>query len=114
MDKMDPGENRAWIGFSLSFCIRDIMEGRVDIKDVLAIITSTCMKGPVGEFAKTAWACYNAVYWKEYDKVATMRMLRGLYPRIVQPRLTTRMYPHLAEMKYSEVRHWASVPVLRQ
>jgi hypothetical protein len=113
MDKMDPGKDRAWIGFSLSFCISDIMKGKVDTKDVLAIITSTHMQGPVREFAKTAWTCYNAVYWKEFDEAATMRMLRVLYPRIVQPRLTIRMHPHIGAMKYSEVQHWVSVPVMR-
>ena len=112
MITVGPGENRAWIGFSLSFCISDIMEGKIDVKDVLAIITSTKMMGPVREFAKTAWTYYNAVYWKGYDEVKTMRVLRTLYPRIVQPRLTTRMYPHLAEMK-NPMRHWVSVPVIK-
>lgn len=107
MDKMDPGEDRAWIGFSLSFCIRDILDGKVDTKDVLAIITSTRMMGPCREFAKTAWASYHVGYWKGHAEVKTLRVLRTLYPRIVQPRLTVPMYPRIGAMQ----NHWVTVPV---
>lgn len=34
------------IGFSLSLCVNDIMNGKVDINDVLVIITRTKIHGP--------------------------------------------------------------------
>lgn len=54
------------IGLSLSRCVRDIVEGRVNIEDVLVLITRTDFDPTVKEQWDSIWAGYT-VYNPEWD-----------------------------------------------
>ena len=109
----EPGEGRAWIGFSLSFCVKDILEGLIRLEDVIAIIAATKMDGGEEAFIQRALDAYSPVYWRAYSVDEARRVLQELYPRVVQPRLTTDMSPHTGAMMKAVKRHWKTIPVLR-
>lgn len=56
------------IGFSLSFCIRDIVEKRVDLEDVHHIVTgcSPECERDVEDILQQ----YEEIYWRSYPKEA--------------------------------------------
>ncbi len=57
------------IGLSLSRCVRDIVEGRVDIHDVLVLITRTDFDPTVEEQWKSIWLGYTQMR-PEWDGLA--------------------------------------------
>jgi hypothetical protein len=73
------------IGTSLSFCVKDIMEGRVKLDNVILIITGTNSKG------KDSWEqilnTYSETYWRSNPEkgieIANQLLFTG---RIFQPR----------------------------
>ena len=73
------------IGKSLSMCVKEIMEGKVDADDVTLVVAGTFAKG------KTSWEMllekYSETYWKanpEYGKqIANELLYTG---RIIQPK----------------------------
>jgi len=79
-------ENIMKIGLSLSFCIRDIVEGKVAVEDVRFISAGTCAR------SKEDWLevlnSYEKNYWYkqplECIKLAQQFIVEG---RIIQPRL---------------------------
>ena len=79
------------IGYSLSFCVSDIIRGLVDIKDVKKIVT------PILSETDDEWdltvAKYAEGYWREnpYRAREIVAQLRA-EGRIEQPRLTDPEY----------------------
>lgn len=74
------------IGLSLSFCIKDIIAGKVDINDVAFFSTGTCARTPED------WAdvelIYRETYWGNNPELASS-ILHSFLDRglILQPRL---------------------------
>ena len=73
---------KRYIGLSLSLCIRDILDGKVDVNAVACIVTSTAFKS-VGEAVEV----YYNPYWNTVPKVQVEDLLRGIWHIIAQPRL---------------------------
>jgi len=78
------------IGLSLSRCIRDIVEGRVDINDVLVLITRTDFDPTVPEQWDSIWDGYTSYnpewYNLEHDALYAVVMELWNTGRIHQPR----------------------------
>jgi len=74
------------VGLSLSFCIRDILAGRVKAEDVECIITATACSNIYDIIDD-----YSQDYWAGYEKSDIINLLKQLEDRIIQPRL---YYPH--------------------
>lgn len=82
-----------YTGYSLSFCVRDIMLGVRKLEDVHFIITSTACKDE--EDWQKLTDQYLQTYWSEQPEVA-MAALKYLREKnlIVQPRLANPRYTH--------------------
>lgn len=78
------------IGLSLSRCVRDIVEGRVDINDVLILITRTDFDPTVKEQWDNIWIGYQSLNpeWigLKHDAVYGVVMQLWQTGRIHQPR----------------------------
>jgi hypothetical protein len=78
------------IGLSLSRCVRDIVEGLVDIDDVLVLITRTDFDPTVPEQWDSIWDGYTSMnpewYSLEHDAVYAVVMDLWNTGRIHQPR----------------------------
>lgn len=78
------------IGLSLSRCVRDIVEGRVDVEDVLLLITRTDFDPTVAEQWDSIWAGYTSInpewYDLEHDDVKSVIMELWEDGKIHQPR----------------------------
>jgi hypothetical protein len=78
------------IGLSLSRCVRDIVEGRVDIEDVLILITRTDFDPTVQEQWDSIWIGYQSLNpeWIGLDHDAVRDVIMQLWDtgRIHQPR----------------------------
>jgi hypothetical protein len=73
------------IGLSLSFCIRDIIEGRVNEEDVICIISNTKITN-MDEF-DSCCDMYCKVYWLSNQRRALyLAMKYWQQGRIIQPR----------------------------
>jgi hypothetical protein len=69
------------LGLSLSFCVRDILEGKVSIDDVECIISCTRF-----ENASQAFDFYINDYWSKYPKETVNAVLMEVWPLVFQPR----------------------------
>lgn len=78
------------IGLSLSRCVRDIVEGRVNIDDVLILITRTDFDPTVQEQWDSIWIGYQSInpewYGMDHDMVRDVVMQLWNTGRIHQPR----------------------------
>ena len=78
------------IGLSLSRCVRDIVEQRVDIEDVLVLITRTDFDPANDTQWNSIWQGYNSVnpewYGLEHDDVKSVIMELWQEGKIHQPR----------------------------
>jgi hypothetical protein len=78
------------IGLSLSRCVRDIVEGRVNIDDVLILITRTDFDPTVQEQWDSIWIGYQSMnpewYGMDHDAVHEVVMRLWESGRIHQPR----------------------------
>jgi len=78
------------IGLSLSRCVRDIVEGRVDIDDVLILITRTDFDPTVQEQWDSIWDGYTSMNpeWYNLDHDAVYAVVMDLWAsgRMHQPR----------------------------
>jgi hypothetical protein len=78
------------IGLSLSRCVRDIVEERVDIEDVLILITRTDFDPTVQEQWDDIWTGYTSINpeWYDLDHDAVYAVIMDLWAsgRIHQPR----------------------------
>jgi hypothetical protein len=78
------------IGLSLSRCVRDIVEGRVNINDVLILITRTDFDPTVQEQWDSIWIGYQSMNpeWYGLDHDAVYAVVMDLWNRglVHQPR----------------------------
>lgn len=78
------------IGLSLSRCVRDIVEGRVDIHDVMVLITRTDFDPMVEKQWESIWAGYTSINpeWYGLDENAVKAVIMQLWDdgKIHQPR----------------------------
>ena len=73
------------IGLSLSFCIREIISGDVEEKDVVKIVTGTCCRN-IPEWERL-FKIYSECYWDDDpEAVAVARRLLEA-DKLEQPRL---------------------------
>lgn len=79
------------IGLSLSFCVRQILEGTIDISTVEKLITGTrCRtRGDFDDVIKQ----YKRNYWYKYSEDKIDEVIAYLRPKIYQPRLTEKRFP---------------------
>ena len=73
---------KKYVGLSLSFCIKNILDGDVKIEDVFCIVTNTgfsSIDGVIENYCKD--------YWRDYPKDKVKELLEKLWPIIYQPRL---------------------------
>jgi len=74
-----------YIGLSLSFCVRDLLEGKIDERDVLVILTGTELK------TQKDWNdmvdLYHSSHWREFSYDKIINILDVLKSRIIQPAL---------------------------
>lgn len=78
------------IGLSLSRCVRDVVEGRVNIDDVLVLITRTDFDPTVQQEWDSIWNGYNSINpeWLGMDHDAVYAVVMQLWNtgRVHQPR----------------------------
>ena len=83
------------IGLSLSFCVQDIIEGKVALEDVEKIITGTKF-GDRDEFIDNMISSYMSTYWRKHPeegfKTAVYLWDRGM---LDQPRTRGEEPPNL-------------------
>lgn len=84
------------IGLSLSFCIKDIIKGNVDVRDVKEIICGTQCKTAVDW--ERVIGTYSELYWKE-NPIEAQRIfsLMKKFGKIKQPRLEGGEAPNISE-----------------
>jgi hypothetical protein len=63
------------IGLSLSFCVKDILDGWVDVKDVKVIYTNCVFDDPM---ACVDLPNYLEVYWSDYTRDEVVEVIREL------------------------------------
>lgn len=80
-------------GLSLSLCVRDIIDGRVNVEDVEVIVTNTAARDS-NDWSKLMDQYCNS-YWRgQSDRARRVVDLLLAADRIVQPRLNDRDYRH--------------------
>lgn len=88
-------------GMSLSFCVKDICEGKIPIERVELLVTSTRCLDSV-DFA-TVIASYQRVYWRKYPERAEKVALQlWEEDRIFQPRVLHCEHPGLNEKWFEQ------------
>ena len=75
-------------GRSLSFCVKDILSGKINKNDVGVIVTSTSFKNP--EMWQKGIESYQNSYWYDYTLEECTNLINWLIDnnKIEQPRLT--------------------------
>src|SRR5512135_122509 len=75
-------------GRSLSLCIKDILSGKVQEKEVAMIVTSTSCKN-LEEWMDCIAHYHDTYYWKDWDYIICFRLVMRLLfaGKIHQPRL---------------------------
>ncbi len=74
-------KERRLIGLSLSWCIADILKGKVKVTDIVCIISNTAF-GDVKQIKEL----YKDPYWSEFDEEEVMTLLKSLRHIIYQPK----------------------------
>jgi len=89
-------------GRSLSFCVKDILSGRIDKNDVGMIVTSTSFKNP--EMWRNGIESYQKSYWCDYSIEECTNLVNWLIEnnKIEQPRSINGKVQTLFKNK-----HWA-------
>ncbi len=78
-----------YIGMSLSFCVKDILNGKIRIEDISGIISSTKVESCEKAFE------YYASYWGKFaSKETCMETLKKVWPLVFQPRLNNNHEGH--------------------
>lgn len=87
--------NKTLIGLSLSFCVADIVRGKVQLENVNKIIAGTCAEPTEWENLLTD---YKRIYW-DFNPDECERVARKLMDenKIEQPRLNGKNAPNIAE-----------------
>ena len=70
-----------YIGNSLSMCVQEILDGKMDIDNVVCIIASSRFPD-----IETAIKYYSPTYWRNYSEGDIFATLIKLWPRVIQPR----------------------------
>ena len=83
------------IGLSLSFCVTDILAGKVALEDVEKIISGTCMNTP--QAYNTVKMVYSNIYWKDYPQEKIDEVWDAVYQLLEQPRLNGEEPPSILE-----------------
>ena len=82
------------IGLSLSNCVRDLLDGKINIEDVQCIIAGTCIKdGNWNDLVKI----YSESYWYKYMEKDIWAVMEQLIPIIYQPRLVEKPAPNISK-----------------
>lgn len=74
-------DSTLYIGNSLSFCVQDILEGKMDPDQVVCIITAVKGNSPEAVFD----ANYG-LYWHKHDQSIAYALFFELWPRLCMPR----------------------------
>jgi hypothetical protein len=74
------------IGLSLSFCVKDILTGKIDLSAVDKIITGTKIEKP--EHMEEVVEHYSSVYWNRDPKAISILNELWRSGRIEQPRVS--------------------------
>jgi hypothetical protein len=83
------------IGLSVSFCIRDILEGKVKEEEVSKIIAGTCVVRPMDWHAVAD--SYSRSYWFNDPSTARAILWRLLERGIIeQPRVRDKQPPNIS------------------
>ena len=91
-----------FIGLSLSFCVKDILDGKKKLDDVLCIVSNTAFD-PARETEKLL-DVYCRTYWKEKRTEAREILSHLLVSRrLIQPRLIDPDYSHRPDPIWIEV-----------
>jgi len=81
------GEKKNFIGFSLSMCVTDIINGKIPKDRVVALITGTKIRDD--KDMEEVFTIYKKLYWKKYPiqsaKLAEYFFKNGM---VIQPRIT--------------------------
>ena len=72
------------IGLSLSFCVKDILSGKVNESDVICIVTNTSFNFQDEEIEKLINLYH--VYWESFQANDIKELLLRLEPVIYQPK----------------------------
>jgi hypothetical protein len=80
-----PDERPLFIGLSLSACIRDILEGKVNKDDVHSLVVGTRAKN-LADF-ELVCELYSGLTWKEFPEATALAMEFWDAGMITQPRL---------------------------
>lgn len=91
--------DKVYIGLSMSFCIKDILEERIPVEKVIAIIAGTNM-----ESVDQAIRSYGDLYWANYEKDRVYNVLTGIWGRVIQPRQNKVKFLHTIATG-----HWIAV-----
>lgn len=81
------------IGLSLSFCVQDIVKGKVRLDEVLCIITGT--KATTEAEREAVLTDYCRTYWRGHEESA-LAVMKELAPRLIQPRIYGVTPPSIA------------------
>ncbi|MDD5059466.1 MAG: hypothetical protein WC516_10005 [Patescibacteria group bacterium] len=82
------------IGLSISMCVKDILNGEVNIEDVYCIIAGTMIQDQKNWFVLVDQ--YGDSYWKKFSKEDIWATLEQLIPIIYQPRLAGKQGPNIS------------------
>ena len=80
-----------YIGYSLSFCVKDIVEGKIPLDEVNKLVTSTAIDS--SEIMDQVMEQYKSIYWSDFPEEAE-RIARQLFAegKIEQPKLVCKDY----------------------
>lgn len=92
---------RKYIGLSLSNCLRDIAQGRINLDEVSAIVSSTAFIS-----VQECLDEYYYKYWYSLDKILIAKTLNEVWPFVCQPRLQVGAANHRG---HPAVYHWINV-----
>jgi len=101
MKKENKKQKKGKIGLSLSRCIKDIIEGKVDEKDVEKIIARTAANNEEEWFSLIGR--YKQKYWSNNPEEAEAIFHRFMKAgKITQPRLESGKYPDIRDGIWTE------------
>ena len=99
------------IGLSLSFCVQDILNGKVLLDEVDYIIASTRCKD--ASDWQEVYNSYKRSYWAEFSDEQVKLVFDFLLPKIKQPRLKdNNKFPMITDGRWVESEDeitWANV-----
>jgi (2Fe-2S) ferredoxin len=84
-----------FIGLSLSFCVKDILAGKVSIDAVKAIISGTLIQSE--KELQGLLSAYSETYWRDFSDEAAEEIVRKLIisGKFIQPRVFNIKPPNI-------------------